>query len=138
MRLCVALALLCAGQAAAEVVVATRTIRPQQVITAQDVRMDPARREGAHTQLAAVVGKEARVAIYPGRVVMMGTLSAPALIERNQMVEIVFSRGGLRIVAEGRALGRGGAGDRIRVMNIASRTVLFGTVTDTGHINVSP
>ena len=136
-----ALALLLAvagAQAAADTVVATRTIRPQQIVTAADVRLDPARVEGAHADLSDVIGQEARVAIYPGRAVMKGSLGEPALIDRNQIVELVYARGGLRIVTEGRALGRGGVGERIRVMNLGSRAVLFGTIAEDGTIDVSP
>ncbi len=136
MRLALALCL-CAPGAMADVVVATRTIRPQEVLTEAHLRLDPATITGAHDRLDEVLGLEARVMIYPGRPVMRGALGRPALVDRNQLVELEFSRGGLRIIAEGRALGRGGAGERIRVMNISSRNVLFGTITPDGKVSVS-
>jgi flagella basal body P-ring formation protein FlgA len=123
--------------AAADTVVAAQTIRPQQIITAQAVRLDPAEVAGAHQSLDEVIGLEARHAIYPGRAVMRGALGAPALVERNALVNLVYLHGGLRIVADGRALGRGAAGDRIRVMNIDSRNVLFGTIAEDGTVLVS-
>lgn len=126
-----------AEPALAETVVATRTIRPQEIVTAADIRIDPANISGAHMLATEVLGLEARVALYPGRPIMRGQLGLPALIDRNQIIELVFQKGGLRIVAEGRALGRGGAGERIRVMNIASRTTLFGTISDEGYVYVS-
>jgi flagella basal body P-ring formation protein FlgA len=120
-----------------ETVVATQTIRPQQVVTADAVRLDPADISGAYSSLADVIGQEARMAIYPGRAVMRGALGNPALVDRNQAVELVFSRGGLRIRAEGRALGRGAAGERIRVMNVDSKTILFGTIAGDGTVLVN-
>ncbi|WP_323767728.1 flagellar basal body P-ring formation chaperone FlgA [Antarctobacter sp.] len=123
--------------ATAETVVATQTIRPQQVITADAVRLDPAQVTGAFARLDAVVGQEARVAIYPGRAVMRGAVGQPALVDRNQAVELVYAHAGLRIKAEGRALGRGAVGERIRVMNVDSRTVLFGTISPDGSILVN-
>lgn len=120
-----------------DTVVATQTIRPQQIITADAVRLDPAQVTGAFARLDAVVGQEARTAIYPGRAVMRGSVGLPALIDRNQPVELVYAHGGLRIKAEGRALGRGAAGERIRVMNVDSRTVLFGTISPDGSILVN-
>lgn len=123
--------------ASADTVVATRTIRPQQIVTADAVRLDPADVPGAFASLDAVVGLEARTAIYPGRAVMQGALGVPALIERNQAVELVYAHAGLRIRAEGRALGRGAAGERVRVMNVDSRTVLFGTIGQDGTILVN-
>lgn len=121
----------------AETVVTVQTIRPQQIITADLVRMDPADVPGAHSILDEVLGMEARIAMYPGRAVMRGAVGVPALIDRNQMVEIVYVAGGLRIKAEGRALGRGAAGERIRVMNTDSRTVLFGTISPDGTVLVA-
>ncbi len=122
--------------ASAETVIATQTIRPQQIITADAVRLEPAKVAGAHSSLDAVIGLEARVAIYPGRAVMQGSVSEPALIDRNQAVLLVYVHGGLRIKADGRALGRGAAGERIRVMNVDSRTVLFGTIAPDGSVMV--
>ncbi|WP_421905870.1 flagellar basal body P-ring formation chaperone FlgA [Mameliella sp.] len=136
MRWLVLLALV-PGAAAADTVVATQTIRPQQIITADAVRLDPAEVQGAYATLDAVVGQEARTAIYPGRAVMRGAVGQPALVDRNQAVELVYVQGGLRIKAEGRALGRGAAGERIRVMNVDSRTVLFGTISPEGAILVN-
>lgn len=137
MKLLLAILPFLAGQAVAETIVATRSIRPQQLITSEDVRVDPAVVDGAHVSLGEVIGQEARVAIYAGRAVMMGQVGKPALVERNQMVELIFIRGGLQIAAEGRALARAGSGERIRVMNTDSRTVLFGTVESNGTVVVS-
>ena len=138
MRWGFAICLLLLGNLAwADTIVATRSIRPQQIITAEDVRVDPSDVQGAHAYLGEVIGQEARVAIYPGRAVMLGQVGRPSLVERNQMVELVFAKGGLRIVAAGRALARGGVGERIRVMNIDSRTVLFGTISENGTVLVS-
>lgn len=133
----VASGLLAATAGAADTVVATRTIRPQQVLTDADVKLDPATIVGAHEKIEDVIGQEARVAIYPGRAVMRGTLGRPALVDRNQVVELIFDRNGLVITTEGRALARGGVGERIRVMNMSSRTTLFGTVAPDGSVIVS-
>ncbi|MEM9126779.1 MAG: flagella basal body P-ring formation protein FlgA, partial [Pseudomonadota bacterium] len=42
----------------------------------------------------------------------------------------------LSITTEGRALGRGAAGDRIRVMNLSSRTTVTGLIRPDGQIEV--
>ena len=136
MRLAACLMLI-ASDLLAETVVANRTIRPQQILTEQDIRLEPGQHAGAFSDIGNAVGMEARVAIYPGRPVMRSAVGEPALIERNQAVELVYRRGGLRIVTEGRALGRGGSGERVRVMNLASRSILFGTIQDNGTILVS-
>ena len=137
MRIAALLLALAAVPAQAETVVATRTIRALEVIPPDAVRLDPAEIAGAHDALADVVGQEALVAIYPGRPVLIGTVGIPELIERNQIVELIFANGALQIVTEGRALARGAVGERIRVMNLSSRTTLFGTVTEAGAVTVS-
>ncbi|MBY6003914.1 flagellar basal body P-ring formation protein FlgA [Salipiger bermudensis] len=136
MRLALLLCL-AASSATAETVIATRTIRAQEIVPPDAVRLDAAEIRGAHGALEDVVGQEARVALYPGRPVMRGAVGTPALVERNQIVELSFARNGLSIVTEGRALDRAGAGERVRVMNLSSRTTLFGTVTDDGAVRIA-
>lgn len=136
MRWILLLALM-ASAVRAETVVATQTIRPQQIIAPDAVRLEPVDVAGAHTSLDAVIGQEARMAIYPGRAVMQSAVGQPALIDRNQAVVLVYAHAGLRIKAEGRALGRGAAGERVRVMNVDSRTILFGTIAPDGTVLVN-
>ncbi|WP_417723156.1 flagellar basal body P-ring formation chaperone FlgA [Salipiger sp.] len=136
-RIAAALLFALPSSAIAGSVVATVTIRAQEIVRPEAVRLDPMQIEGAHDSLDDVVGYEARVTIYPGRPVLRGALGEPALIDRNQIVELTYARAGLRIVAEGRALGRGAVGERIRVMNMTSRTTLFGTVLPDGTVTVT-
>ena len=91
---------------------------------------------GALTHPADALGLEARVTIYAGRPVRAGDLGLPAVVERNQIVPISFLSGGLAIKAEGRALARGGVGDVIRVMNLASRTTVSGRIAPDGQVVV--
>lgn len=130
------LGLACAAPALADVVVPVRTIRAKEVLSAEDFQVKPATIPGAIDTLADVVGQEARIALYPGRPVRAGDVGPPAVVDRNQLVTLEFLSGNLRIVAEGRALGRGAIGDRIRVMNLASRSTLSGRIKDTGLVEV--
>lgn len=124
--------------ASAETVVATRTLRPATVIAPGDVVTVDAAVEGALRDPAAAIGQEARVVIYAGRPIHPGDLAAPALVERNQLVVLAYAAGPLVIRAEGRALGRGARGDVVRVMNLASRTVVSGRVDAPGIVSVGP
>ncbi|MBE9635910.1 flagellar basal body P-ring formation protein FlgA [Salipiger pacificus] len=129
---------LAGGPAQAESVMATRTIRAQEVIAPDAVRLDPRSADGAAETLQAVIGRETQVAVYAGQPVLAAQLSEPALIDRNQLVELVYEHAGLRIVTEGRAMSRGSAGERIRVMNLSSRSLLVGTIRPDGQVDVSP
>ena len=88
--------------------------------------------------LAEAVGKEVRVNIYAGRPVRAADLASPALIERNQVVTLNYSHGGLTIATDARALDRAGPGERIRVMNLESRSMVTGVVMVDGTVNVAP
>jgi flagellar basal body P-ring formation protein FlgA len=137
MRLMLILALW-PGLAAAESVIALRTIQAQSVVSEADLDHVDAVIPGAISDVALVIGQEARVTIYAGRPIRATDFGAPTLVDRNQIVQLIYAAGGLQIITEGRALGRGGAGDVIRVMNIASRSTVSGVVTDTGAVRVGP
>ena len=129
-------AVLWASQADSETLIATRTLRAQSILTASDVAVAPETVSGSLTDIADVIGMEARVAIYQGRPIRQADLGPPAIIDRNQIVALNYLAGALVITAEGRALGRGGVGDQIRVMNVASRTTVTGVVTADGSVRV--
>lgn len=135
MRSLIALLVLTAP-ALADSVVATRTIRAQTIISTEDLTTVEAALPGALADPALAVGMEARVAIYAGRPVRAQDLGPPALIERNQLVPLIFLSGGLAISTEGRALARGAAGEVIRVMNLSSRNTVNGRVGPDGAIYV--
>lgn len=122
--------------AAAETLVAARTIRAQTAIQPEDLAFSPEDIPGALADPDQAVGMEARAVLYAGRPIRAGDLVPAAVVARNQVVPIAFSRGGLTIRAEGRALARGAPGDVVRVMNLASRTTVEGVVTPQGHVEV--
>ncbi len=123
--------------AVADSIVATRTIRPQTVLSAEDFTLVEADIPGALTDPAAVIGLEARVTLYAGRPIVASDVGSAALVERNQTVSLVFRSAGLSILTEGRALTRGGVGDQIKVMNLASRTTVTGTIETDGTVLVN-
>lgn len=128
--------LLAASPALAESVVATRTIRAQTLISPEDVTTVAADLPGALQDPSAALGLETRVAIYAGRPVRLADLGTPTLVQRNQVVALIFLAGGLAISTEGRAMARGSEGEVIRVINLASRTTVSGRVGPDGAIYV--
>ncbi|MES2143805.1 MAG: flagellar basal body P-ring formation chaperone FlgA [Pseudomonadota bacterium] len=124
--------------ALAESLVATRTIRAQSILAPADMTLVAAAIPGALTSIEAAIGLEARVAIYAGRPITPDAIGPAAIIDRNQLVTLVFTRGGLTISADGRALGRGGVGDTVQVMNIASRSTMSGQIAPDGSVRVTP
>ncbi|WP_299286700.1 flagellar basal body P-ring formation chaperone FlgA [uncultured Tateyamaria sp.] len=136
MKYFVALLLLCTS-AQADVVTPTRTLRPGTLITAADLTIKAGLQDGMFDRISDVAGQEARIALYAGRPIPFEGIGPPAVINRNQIVPLQFDAGGLTIRTEGRALERGGIGDRVRIMNLSSRATLFGFVQSDGSIKVT-
>ena len=126
-----------ASPCAADMVLATRTIRANSIITAQDVVVKEGDMAGAASSPDQLIGSEARISLYAGRPIALADVGPPAVIERNQIVPLVFQQNGLRISTEGRSLSRAGAGDYVRAMNLSSRTTVSGRVLPDGRILVS-
>ena len=129
--------MLVAQVVAADVVTPTRTLRPGTLITLQDLTIRDGQQVGAFDRITDVAGQEARVALYAGRPIPFEAVGPPAIVNRNQIVPLSYQASGLRITTEGRAMERGGVGDRIRIMNLQSRATLFGLVQADGTIKVT-
>lgn len=128
--------LLIAAPAAADSVVATRTLRAQTVIAADDLTLVAADLPGALSDPLGAYGLETRVAIYAGRPVRPEDLGQPTLVQRNQTVMLIYATGALAISTEGRALARGSEGEVVQVINLASRTTVSGRVGADGAVYV--
>ncbi|MEN8919694.1 MAG: flagellar basal body P-ring formation chaperone FlgA [Octadecabacter sp.] len=120
----------------ADSLVATNTLKPRSIVNAEDVKLVDADLPNAFRNVADVVGLEVRRAVYAGRAITFDDLGAPTLVERNQMVRLIFETGGLVIATDGRALERGGFGDYVRVINRNSRTTVSGEVQQDGSVHV--
>lgn len=128
---------LLAQSAAADTVVAARTIPAQSLIGPEDLLLRDIDTPGSLADPTLAIGQEARVALYAGRPIRPGDIGPPAIVERNQIVPLVYRSGPLTIVTEGRALDRAGAGDLIRIMNVASRTTVSARIAEDGSAHVS-
>ena len=139
MRVILFLSLLLMTQAVAalaDMVVPTRTIRAHALIGPGDVTLMASEAAAGFARLQDVVGQETRVALYPGRPILVDDIGPPAIVARNQLVQVVFHGTGLSIITEGRALERGAEGDRVRIMNLDSRATVIGRVMGDGTVTV--
>ncbi len=132
-----AILLALASNGRADTVVAARTLRAQALISAEDVALAEGEVPGGLIALSEAIGQETRTAIYAGRAIRIDDVGPPAVVERNQIVPLLYRRGALSISVEGRALGRGGVGDVLRVINIASRNVVSAWVATDGTLIVN-
>ena len=121
-----------AAQDAERTVVAARTIPAKTLIDPDDLLLRQVATPGAVTDPGQIIGQEARVALYAGRPIRSADIGPPAVVERNQIVTLVYARNGLVIRTEGRALDRAGPGDVIRVMNVMSRHSVRARINEGG------
>lgn len=122
--------------ARADSLVAVRTLPAQTVIEAADLTLVDADIAGALGDATLAVGQELRITVYAGRPIRARDIGPPALVDRNQVVTLVYRASGLTISAEGRALQRGAMGETVRAMNLASKTTVSGVVAANGSIIV--
>lgn len=120
------------GPLSAETLVAATTIRGATLIGPDDVRVVPEPTPGALTAAEDAVGMEARVNLYPGRAIHAADLRPPAIIGRNDVVTLRYAAAGIVIVTEGRAMERAAEGERIRVINLSSRTTVTAVAAGPG------
>jgi flagella basal body P-ring formation protein FlgA len=126
------------GEARADSLIAMRTLPAKTIIAPEDVTLVASKIPGALDQSDSAIGKELRRAIYAGRAITAADISAPTLIERNQIVQLTYRAQGMVIRTEGRALSRGAEGDWIEVLNLASKTKVTGKIGANGTILVGP
>ncbi len=123
--------------AQADIVVPVRTIRAKEIITVSDLQLKPGEAVGAVRSPDDLVGQEAKLALYPGRPIRASDVGPPAIVDRNDLVTLIFVKNGLSIAVEGRALGRGAIGEKIRAMNLSSRSTITGRIRPDGQIEVN-
>lgn len=89
-----------------------------------------------------VMGVEDMVGMTPRRIVMNGKpvlsqdLESPKIVERGELVTLVFQNGPLQLTAKGKALQDGAKGDLIRVSNSNSNKTLIGNVSGPNEITI--
>ena len=136
MRVWFLLLLIAGSDAYAQTVVAAHAIRARSIIGPQDVVLIEENTAGGITDAVDIIGMEARVNLYAGRVIRVSEIGPPAILERNQLVIMIYKSSLLSISTEGRVLARAGVGEMVRVMNLSSRTTVTGLVMPDGTIEV--
>jgi len=126
-------------QALVPVVVAGRKLSRGTELTRADVRMQP--RNLANLQRPCVdieeaAGKRLKRTVAVDQVIRRTDLDLPVLVERRQIVTILFEKGALRISARGKAAGDGRNGEVIMVENMRSHREVPCEVIGDGLVRV--
>ena len=122
-----------AGPAFSEGIFAKRTLRVGTILTAGDLQV---RNGGDPIVLDQMLGQEVRHAVYAGHRITAAHIGPPTLVHRNEVVAMTYRTGALGIRTEGRALTRGGAGEVVDVMNLASRQTVRAVVIGPRQVEV--
>ncbi len=122
--------------ALAETLIAARTIRSQTILHASDLIVSEGTATGSFTQVSDVEGLETRVTLYAGRPIRPGDVGPATVVQRNQVVPLIYNSAGLLITTEGRALDRAAPGEFVRIMNLSSRTTVSGRAMADGSVLV--
>lgn len=117
--------------------IAARTLPAGTVISAMDLRAGNDTASKGISDPSRIIGQETRITIYEGRPIQASLLRAPRLVERNQLVQLLFQRGALRIATNARALDEGGEGDLVRAMNLTSKTTVTARVAADGTLHAA-
>jgi flagella basal body P-ring formation protein FlgA len=129
-------------QAMLDLPVATATLTAGSIVGPDDVHMA---RVGARTlhgdavrSMEQVTGMQLTHTIQAGQPVYPADLTRPLIVRRGSLVRLRLESGGLSVTGQGIALESGADGERIRVQNPGSRTVLAGIVIGPGLVRIAP
>ena len=125
-----------------EVLVPTRRILAAEPIAAGDLRAlrAPASSltgEVVHSPEQAVALASRRM-LQPGQPILVADLSRAVVVVKGSAVLMSLDSPGITLSAQGIAAEPGGVGDRIRVVNPASKSVVLAEVTGPGRARVMP
>ncbi len=86
--------------------------------------------------LEKLVGKEAKRSLKEGRLVTDRDVGNKIIIKKGDIVSLLYRTEHMQITAKAEAQRDAAKGDKIEVMNIKSRKILFGTVLDKDTVSV--
>jgi len=116
-----------------EVPVLSNTIRQGTVIGVRDIEMISIREDEVRHDMTLsaddLIGMTPRRVILPGKTVKVNDLQAPLIVERGDLVTMIFNDGGMTLTAKGKALENGAKGDLVRIANAATSRTVEGLVT---------
>ena len=94
-------------------------------------------RNGTVTGMNEIVGMNARRPLHVDKTVRRADLRVPVLIAKGSNVKMIFRSNGLLMMAIGRAVEDGAAGQEMRIMNLKSRTIVIAKATGPDTVTIS-
>lgn len=132
-------ALLAAGPAPAQTLVAARAIARGEVLTPEALALRPGPAPtGALSDPAAAAGRTARRALAPGTVIRADALAAPLAVRRGEPVLLRARVGGARIEAPGLSEADAQAGAPVSARNASTGARVRGRAAGPGLVDIGP
>lgn len=129
------------AQAVVDLPVLARPIARGEVITAADldwVQMPAGQVRAEHiSSEAALIGMAARRSLRPGSPLREFDIEAPSVIERGEIVSLIFQSGALTLAARARAMEDGAQGELIRFVNLQSNRTVEAVADGPGRARVT-
>lgn len=123
-----------------DVPVLSQTINNGSIIGANDIDYIEIPESDVRPEMVlsadSLIGMTPRRTAYSGKPLKATDLQAPMIIERGDVVTMLFKSGPLVLTASGKALQNGAKGDMIRVTNMVSNETIEGFVTASKEITV--
>jgi flagella basal body P-ring formation protein FlgA len=129
------------AEASVSALVATHDLLPGEVLTAADVslaRIPENQAENALATPAQAIGMTLSDGIDAGAALSGSDLTAPIVVAKGALVSLSLTIPGLDLTAQGIALGAGGTGSVIPVLNAASHAVVQAVVTGPNAASIAP
>ena len=125
-----------------EVLVPVRRLLAGEPIGAVDLRTLRVRTGSLAAEVVRdagqAVGLSSRRVLQAGQPIAAGDLQRVMVVARGAAVVMVLDTPGIALTAQGIADGPGGVGERIRVLNPASKAVVMAEVTGPGRVRLVP
>ena len=120
--------------------VTTRSIRKGEIIREGDITMSPMPKRQAQlarpAALKDIIGKASRQTLRPGAIANVAYFKEPNIVERSDIVTILFKTGNLTLTMRGKAMVPGTKNDVISVQNLQTNRIIRGRVVSPGLIQV--
>lgn len=122
--------------------VLTRRVRPGEIIRKADIIEVPRRadslRRGIVLDTGTILGKSSRRMLQPDQPIRSADIREPVLVNRGDLVTMIFRSSNMMITAKGKSYGRGAKGDTVRVRNSSSGKTVEAVIIGPNKVSVDP
>ena len=120
--------------------VAAKDLKTGRIITAEDILskrvLQESVKDAGSVKTEDLIGKEVKKTIRAGQPVTQNDVRSQVMVAKGKIVTLNFTKSGIMLSAQGKALENGGLGDTVRVMNTQSKSVVQGTVTGPETVSI--